>query len=252
MNEAGDGELREARALLDDAANVVVLSGAGISTDSGIPDFRGPDGVWTKNPAAEKLSSLPDYLASRQVREQAWLSRLHHPAWQATPNDAHLAIVRLERQRKLGAVLTQNIDGLHQKAGSSAALVVELHGTMFETECLGCADRREMRQTLRRVEQGESDPPCLVCAGILKSATISFGQALDTAVLLRAHEAARSCDLLLAVGTSLSVHPAAGLVGVALDAEARLVVCNGSETPYDAEADVVLREPLGAVLPALV
>ncbi|RBM20040.1 NAD-dependent deacetylase [Prauserella sp. PE36] len=245
-------ELRHARELVASAGRIVAMTGAGISTDSGIPDFRGPNGVWTKDPAAEKLSNLRSYVGSKEVREQSWQARTRHPGWEAKPNAAHLAFVDLERQGRLSAIITQNIDGLHQKAGSAPGKVIELHGTMFETECLGCSDRRDMRETLARVRAGETDPPCELCGGILKSATISFGQALDADVLERARVEAVSCDLMLAAGTSLTVHPAAGLVGLAASAGATVIVCNASETPYDAHAAAVLRGPLGEVLPALV
>ncbi|GAB2976720.1 Sir2 family NAD-dependent protein deacetylase [Amycolatopsis acidiphila] len=245
-------ELQRARELMRGAGRIVALTGAGISTESGIPDFRGPDGVWTKNPAAEKMSDITEYTASGEVREQAWQSRLDHPGWAAEPNAGHRALVDLERDGRLVAILTQNIDGLHQKAGSDPAKVVELHGTLSETVCLSCGDRRDMHQTLDRVRAGETDPPCEDCGGILKSATISFGQALDTAVLERARLAALTCDLMLTVGTSLTVHPAAGLVDVAAAAGAPVVVCNAQETPYDDVAEVVLREPIGEVLPELV
>jgi NAD-dependent deacetylase len=245
-------EVERVRGLVGAAQRVVVLTGAGISTDSGIPDFRGPNGVWTKNPAAEKLSNITEYVASRDVREQSWQSRLNHPGWQATPNAAHRALVDLEHAGRLAAILTQNIDGLHQRAGSAPDKVIELHGTMFNTVCLSCDDRREMREALDRVRAGEADPPCLLCGGLLKSATISFGQPLDVDVLERARVAALTCDLMLAVGSSLTVQPAAGLVGVAASTGAPVVVCNASETPYDQLAEAVLRDPLGEVLPALV
>lgn len=228
------------------------MTGAGVSTGSGIPDFRGPNGVWTRNPAAEKLSTLRDYVASREVRERAWRSRAEHPAWQAQPNPAHRALVELERRGVLVAVLTQNIDRLHQRAGSDPDRVVELHGTMFDTVCLSCGDRGDMRVALRRVAAGESDPACHGCGGMLKSATISFGQALDAEVLERARVAAKSCDLMLAAGSSLTVHPAAGLVEIAANCGADVVICNASATPYDALAAAVLRGPLEEVLPALV
>lgn len=244
--------LSTARALLAGARRIVALTGAGMSTDSGIPDFRGPNGVWTKNPGAEKLTDLRTYVASREVRERAWQTRLSHPAWEARPNAAHRALVDLERSGRLEAIVTQNIDGLHEKAGSTADRVIAIHGTMFDSMCLSCGDRLPMAETLDRVRAGEADPPCLLCGGILKSATISFGQSLDPAVLARAHAAALSCDLLLAAGTSLSVYPAAGLVDVAAEAGARIVICNGSDTPYDALADAVLRGQLGEVLPSLV
>lgn len=252
MEQRDDARLDRARELVADASTIVAMTGAGISTDSGIPDFRGPNGVWTKNPAAEKLSNIHDYTASKEIREQSWQARLDHPGWAARPNAAHAALVDLERAGKLNAVITQNIDRLHHKAGSSPERVIELHGTMFETVCLGCGDRADMREALARVRAGETDPPCAGCGGILKSATISFGQALDVDVLDRARTAALSCDLLLAAGSSLTVHPAAGLVGTAAQAGATVIVCNASETPYDDVAAAVLRGPLGEVLPALV
>ncbi|GAB3567275.1 NAD-dependent protein deacetylase [Amycolatopsis endophytica] len=245
-------ELDHARRLVDGASRIVALTGAGISTESGIPDFRGPQGVWTKNPAAEKLSHIDDYVASREVRELSWQARLDHPGWWAHPNSAHLALVELERQGRLEAILTQNIDGLHQKAGSGEHRVVELHGTMADTLCLSCDDRRDMQETLDRVRAGESDPECEICGGILKSATVSFGQMLDPVVIERAQAAAVSCDLMLALGSSLTVHPAAGLVEIAAGAGAPVIIANASETPYDDLATVVVRDPLGEVLPSLV
>jgi NAD-dependent deacetylase len=229
-----------------------VLSGAGISTESGIPDFRGPNGLWTRDPGSERMSSLPAYRDDPQVRLRSWQARLAHPVWAAEPNAAHRALVTLEAAGRLHAILTQNIDRLHQRAGSDPDLVVELHGSMFDTVCLSCGDRRPMRAALDRVEAGEADPPCLVCGGILKSATVSFGQPLDAGVLARAREAAVTCDLMLVVGSSLAVQPAAGLVGLAARAGATVVICNGSATPYDTLAAFVLRDRLGSVLPDLV
>ncbi|OLF05505.1 NAD-dependent deacetylase [Actinophytocola xinjiangensis] len=240
-----------ARALAG-ASRVAVLSGAGISTESGIPDFRGPNGLWTRDPSSERLSSLEAYRSDPDVRLRSWQARLTHPVWTALPNDGHRALVALERAGRLAAILTQNIDGLHQKAGSDPERVVELHGSMFDTVCLGCADRRPMSAALERVRAGEADPPCLDCGGILKSATISFGQALDLAVLLAAKEVAQSCEVMLVVGSSLGVQPAAGLVGLAARAGAAVVICNAGQTPYDHLATAIVREPLGEVLPALV
>ena len=168
------------------AERIVVLTGAGISTDSGIPDFRGPNGVWTKNPEAEKLATIEHYLADPDVRRRAWRSRLDNPAWTATPNAGHLAIVELQRQGRLAAVVTQNVDGLHQKAGVDPDRVVEVHGTIWFTRCWNCQDRRPMADTIARLDAGETDPPCLVCGGILKSDTISFGQNLVPEVIDRA------------------------------------------------------------------
>jgi NAD-dependent deacetylase len=240
------------RGWLRDARAVTVLTGAGISTDSGIPDFRGPNGVWTRNPAAEKMSDLRHYVADADVRRRAWQSRKTHPAWTAEPNDGHRALVTLEESGRLRALLTQNIDGLHQRAGSSPAVVVELHGTIWQVECLSCGARTRMADQLERVTDDLPDPPCELCGGMLKSATISFGQSLDEAVIARAVKAAQECDLFLAVGSSLTVHPAAGMCGVAVNTGARLVVVNAQPTPYDDVASAVIREPIGEILPTLV
>ncbi|MPY99241.1 MAG: NAD-dependent deacetylase [Actinophytocola sp.] len=245
-------QVRTAQSLVSGAQRVVALTGAGVSTDSGIPDFRGPNGVWTRDPDAQRLSNIHEYVADQELRQRSWQARLNHPGWQARPNAAHEALVTLARSGQLRAIVTQNVDGLHQRAGSDPATVIELHGTLYETACLTCDEHRDMREALDRVAAGEADPPCLVCGGILKSATISFGQALDAAVLSRARDEVEACDLLLAAGSSLSVHPAAGLVGLAARSGARVVVCNATETPYDDVADVVLRGSLGEVLPALV
>ncbi|WP_432987605.1 SIR2 family NAD-dependent protein deacylase [Dactylosporangium sp. CA-233914] len=232
--------------------SVVALTGAGISTDSGIPDFRGPKGVWTRDPEAMKLSSIEHYVADPDVRRRSWQERLTHPAWGAEPNAAHRALVDLERAGRLDVVVTQNIDGLHQRAGLPDAKVIELHGTIHETECLDCGARGPMRATLDRVEAGEPDPACLSCGGLLKSATISFGQQMNMATLTAAAEAAVSCHTFVAIGTSLTVHPAAGLLEVAAKQGARIVILNDAETPYDAIADEVIRDPIGEVLPRLV
>jgi NAD-dependent deacetylase len=237
---------------LTGARQLTVLTGAGISTDSGIPDFRGPQGVWTRDPEAEKLSTLQYYVADPDIRRRAWQERLHHPAWTARPNAGHAALVDLERQGRLRALVTQNIDGLHQKAGSSPSRVLELHGTVHEVACLACGGRTTMRSALDRVEAGEPDPACLRCGGILKSATISFGQALDVDVIEAAAAAAGDCDVFLAVGTSLTVHPAAGLTDVAAHSGARVVVVNAQPTPYDDLAALVVREPISTALPRLV
>ncbi|MFI0353703.1 SIR2 family NAD-dependent protein deacylase [Actinomadura sp. 9N407] len=238
--------------LLPEVETFTVLTGAGISTDSGIPDFRGPQGVWTKDPAAEARATIGSYLADPDVRRRAWQSRLDHAALAAEPNAGHAALVELERAGRLRALITQNVDGLHQRAGSGAGLVIEVHGTVREAECLACGLRTPMAEVLARVEAGEQDPPCAACGGIQKSATISFGQALKEDVLDAALRAARSCELFLAVGTSLGVQPVAGLCLDAVEAGARLVIINAEPTPYDGLADAVLREPIGTALPRLV
>ncbi len=231
-------------------SRVTVLTGAGISTDSGIPDFRGPGGIWTTNPAAERLSSYQAYLADPEVRRLAWRSRLAHPAWTARPNAAHLALARLAAAVDTW-VITQNIDGLHQRAGTPAGRVLELHGTLYGVVCVGCGDRTEMASALERVRNGEADPACPQCGGILKSATVMFGQELDRSVLARAVRAAGGCDLMLAVGSTLTVEPAASLCAVAARAGARLVIVNRDPTPYDHLATEVLREPIGTAVPRI-
>jgi NAD-dependent deacetylase len=238
------GWLREARFVL-------ALSGAGISTESGIPDFRGPNGIWTKDPKSERMSDIRYYMSDPEVRVAAWRQRLDHPAWSAVPNSGHRAIVELERKGHLQALVTQNIDGLHAAAGSTPNITVEIHGTMREVMCMSCGERAPMERALARVRAGESDPPCRTCGGILKSATISFGQNLVARDLARAQEAAESCDLCLAVGSSLGVYPAASLPAIAQNAGARLVIINGEATPFDPVADAVFHSPIGEVLPAL-
>ncbi|MEK7371714.1 MAG: NAD-dependent deacylase [candidate division NC10 bacterium] len=240
------------RTWIEAARRIVALTGAGISTDSGIPDFRGPQGVWTRNPGAEKLATLQHYLADPELRRRAWQSRIESPAWQAAPNDGHRALVTLERLGKLDTLITQNVDGLHQMAGSSPERVVEIHGTIREAVCLGCGERAPMEQVLARVRAGEEDPACRSCGGILKSATISFGQSLVEADLTRAQQAARRADLMLAVGTKLSVWPIAGVVPAAKSAGARVVIVNAEPTEMDELADAVLRDPISQILPRLV
>lgn len=240
------------RSWAERAERVVVLSGAGISTESGIPDFRGPQGVWTKDPQAEKLSNIHYYVADPEIRRKSWQSRLVHPAWTAQPNAGHMAIVELERRGKLHALITQNIDGLHQKAGNSPDRVIEVHGTVRKVVCLSCGWKGPMQETLARVRAGETDPECKACGGMLKSDTISFGQALIPEVIDRAMEAAAEADLFLSVGTSLKVYPIAGVVQVAKRGGARVVIVNAEPTPFDGIADAVIREPIGEVLPRIV
>jgi NAD-dependent deacetylase len=245
-------QLEEVAGWLEEANVVTVLTGAGISTDSGIPDFRGPQGVWTKDPEAEKLSHIGHYIADPTVRAKTWQLRLEHPAWTAVPNKGHRALADLEALGRLHTLVTQNIDGLHQAAGNSENVVVEIHGTIQEVVCLTCDERAPMQRALDRVRAGEEDPPCRTCGGILKSATISFGQPLVQRDLMRAQAAAESSDVFLAIGTSLGVFPVAYLPRRALDAGAKLVIFNAEPTPYDEVAHSVIRDPLGAALPALV
>jgi NAD-dependent deacetylase len=233
------------------ARAVAVLTGAGISTDSGIPDFRGPQGLWTRNPGAEKLSTYQAYVSDPAVRRRSWRARRDHPAWRAEPNRAHTALAGLARSGLVTSVITQNIDGLHQKAGTPADRVIELHGTMFSVVCVSCGDRSPMAGALARVDAGEEDPPCPRCGGILKSATVMFGQPLDPDVFTRAGRAAAACDVFLAVGSTLTVEPAASLCRVAVAAGAALVIVNRDPTPYDPLAAEVIRDPIGEAVPRI-
>jgi NAD-dependent deacetylase len=231
---------------------VAVLSGAGLSTDSGIPDYRGPDGLWRRDPAAEKMVTLAAYRADSEVRRRAWRMRIEVGLLHARPNAAHLALAELERSGVPMRVITQNVDGLHQLGGVSARKVIELHGTARQVQCLGCGVRGDMAEALARVEAGEPDPPCRACGGVLKPATVMFGEHLDPDVLAQARAVAAACDRLLVVGTSLRVHPAAGLVDVALAGGARVTIVNAEPTPYDEVATEVLRTPIGTAVPELV
>jgi NAD-dependent deacetylase len=230
---------------------VTVLTGAGISTGSGIPDFRGPQGVWTRDPEAEKLSTIQAYMADPEIRRRSWRARQEHPAWSAEPNGAHRAIARLDR-RGIGTwVITQNTDGLHQQAGTPPDKVLELHGTMFTVVCTGCGDRTAMTDALARLDAEEGDPGCLRCGGILKAGTVMFGEPLDPDVFEQAAHRAANCDLFLAVGSMLTVEPAASLCGIAASAGAVLVIVNRDPTPYDATAAEVIREPIGTAVPRI-
>ncbi|MFD7323060.1 NAD-dependent deacetylase [Streptomyces sp. NPDC059875] len=230
---------------------VAILSGAGVSTDSGIPDYRGPNGVWTRDPEAEKLATYEHYMADADIRRRAWRMRLDGPVLRAEPNAAHRAIAAFERAGKPVRVITQNVDGLHQLAGVSDRKVIELHGSARAVVCTACHARSSMEAALDRVRAGEEDPKCRVCGGILKSATVMFGQRLDPVVLGEAMGIAKAAEVFIAVGTSLQVQPAASLAGIAAENGARLVIVNAEPTPYDELADEIVREPIGTSLPAL-
>lgn len=246
-----DEAIAEVRGWVERASRVVVLTGAGISTDSGIRDFRGPDGLWTKNPEAERAATLEHYMAEPETRRKAWRGRIDHGVWDAEPNPSHHALLELERRGVLDTLVTQNIDGLHHAAGSDPERIVEVHGNVREVVCMACGERSPMGPTLDRVRAGEDDPPCLSCGGILKSATISFGQNLVPEDIRRADAAARRCDLLLAVGSTLAVFPVAAMVPTAKASGAVVVIVNGSPTEMDDLADAVLRGPIGVLLPAI-
>ena len=233
------------------AGRVVALTGAGISTDSGIPDFRGPQGLWTRDPTAERRATLDAWRADAELRREAWQFRLGTRDVRFEPNDAHRALVDLQRVDRLDLLVTQNIDGLHQDAGANPARLVEVHGTAREVVCLACDDRRALDEVLDRVADGDPDPHCVRCGGLLKSATISFGQALVDADLVRARAAAETADVFLALGTSLAVYPVAWLPMLAKRRGARVVIVNGEPTEQDDIADARLVGRLGELLPAL-
>jgi NAD-dependent deacetylase len=258
LEGGGENALDRAARAFEAASAVVVLTGAGISTDSGIPDFRGPQGVWTKNPEAERTATLQHYLGDPAVRRRVWQGRLNSPVWTAHPNAGHLALVELERQGRLVAIVTQNIDQMHQEAGSDPDRVIELHGTMHHVTCWTCGLRSPIGPVLARLADGEEDPACQApvaggtCGGILKAATISFGQALDPAVIQAATASVLTADLLVAVGSKLSVYPAAGLVPLAARTGIPVVIVNADPTPFDDLALAVVNQPISEVLPGLV
>ncbi len=247
------GEISRVASLVADASSVVVLTGAGISTDSGIPDFRGPRGLWTRDPEAEKASNIRFYMSDPEVRRVNWKRRASGELWaDVEPNDGHRALVHLERLGKLHTLITQNVDELHQAAGTDPGRIVEIHGTTRQVVCLQCGRRDAMEVALERVRAGDSDPHCTECGGILKSATVSFGQSLDQHDLARAERAASQADLFLAVGTSLTVFPINETVTIAKASGAALVIINQEPTPYDPLADVVIRDPISEALPIAV
>jgi len=247
-----------AKALLGASSSVVVLTGAGISTDSGIPDFRGPTGVWTTNPEARAKMTLEEYVADPDQRRRAWANRGQGAVWTALPNAGHRALLELETQEKLALLVTQNADGLHRVVGHASDLVVELHGSVHETLCLSCGHRIPTSEALARVRLGEADPHCrehlgdTECAGILKVATVSFGQPLDVSDLQRAVRAVQGSDMLLVVGSSLRVDPVAALVPLAVKTGAAVAIVNATPTRHDEIADVVVRGSISEVLPRLV
>jgi len=233
------------------APRVAVLTGAGISTGGGIPDFRGPQGVWTQDPSRAELLDIDAYMGSEDVRRRSWLMWRDHPAWHARPTAAHRALVELEVAGKLAAVLTQNFDGLHQAAGQTPRLVVELHGTVSTSSCLRCGERWFTRDVLARLDD-EPDPHHAGCGGTLKPDVVYFGELLPDEAMERAVHAAQDAEVFVAVGTTLRVYPVASLAALAADSGAELVIVNDQETPYDHLASRVVREPIDEVVPALV
>ena len=254
MDEAA---LQHARDIVASSRRTVFLTGAGISTASGIPDYRGPDGVWTKNPGAEQRSTIAVWMSDASVRRAGWQRRATTSWDSVQPNAAHHAITAYVARRANDLVVTQNIDGLHQRAGLSLEQLIEIHGTVHRSVCMSCGEQLDIAATLARVIGGEEDPRCLrimgssPCGGIMKAATISFGQSLREDDLNHAFLAARDCDVLIAAGSTLAVFPIASMVPLALENGATVIVMNGSPTAMDRFAQFVFSDDLTLSLPAL-
>lgn len=231
----------QAATIITNTDRIFALTGAGTSTASGIDDFRGPDGIWTRNPAAMRMFDIHAYRTDPAVRALSWEFRRSSPIRTAAPNPAHHALAAWQDHHRT-TIATQNIDGLHQAAGSTD--VLELHGTFWEWRCLDCGDRGPISAMFDRIDAGDPDPRCRRCGGITRTDTVAFGEQLPTDVLTDAVEAAKTCGTVIAVGTSLTVHPAAGLVDIALHHGAQLIIVNAEPTPYDPAAAVVVRDPI--------
>lgn len=235
----------------DGVTRVAVLTGAGISTDSGIPDYRGPRGVWTRDPSLVDAFTYDAFMSDPELRARFWQTYLGHAAWHAEPNAGHRALADLEHSGVAVRVLTQNVDGLHQRAGSTARKVLELHGSVHEVVCTGCATRSPSPPVLARVAAGDGDPRCTGCGAILKLGVVMFGEYLDESTLSLARNIAANTELMIVAGSSLRVEPVASLCKVAVDAGHPLVIVNRDPTPYDYFATAVIREPIGTALPAI-
>lgn len=242
--------VEQARSWIKRAQSITGFTGAGISTESGIPDFRSSDGIWARN----RTIDFDEFVRSKSSRIEAWRQKVSiwHEMRKAEPNPGHMAFVELARLEKLKSLITQNIDGLHQRSGLTPAMVLELHGTTLEVMCLSCKYRIPMVEAVDRITAGEQAPICHHCGGILKTATVSFGQAMPHDVVRKAGNAAVSCELFLAVGSSLVVHPAAGLPLMAKRAGAKLIIVNRTATPLDKIANLVVNDEIGEALPKMV
>ena len=245
-----DPTVGAAQQLVEGASRIVGFTGAGISTESDVPDFRSPGGVWSHN----RIVDFQEFVSNEAGRTEYWRQKVASwPAMRdAQPNAGHYGFVELHRQGRLEALITQNIERLHQRSGLPIEKVLELHGTTTEAACLTCADRISMEEACQRIEEGDGVPLCRECGGFLKPATISFGQAMPRDVMTRAVIAAEACDLMLAVGSSLVVEPAASIPRVARQAGAHLIIVNRDPTPLDRIADAVVLGEIGVVLPQLV
>ena len=239
-------EVRELRRMISDATRVVFFTGAGISTESGIPDFRSPGGVWSKMKPIE----FSDFLNSREARQESWRRRFDgaDKLNSAEPNVGHLAIAQFISSGKASSVITQNVDNLHQASGIPESQVIELHGNASYATCLSCSKRYELDHLRQQWEQSGEISACDACAGIIKTATISFGQAMPVRAMQQAERETSLCDLFIVVGSSLVVFPAAGFPELAKHLGARLAILNREETPLDSVADLVIHDEIGPTL----
>jgi NAD-dependent deacetylase len=250
MQPASRADIDELKSLLAQASRIVVFTGAGISTESGIPDFRSPGGIWTKYKPIE----FSDFLASEEMRRESWRRKFATDAVmsQAEPNAGHRAVARLVERGKASAVITQNVDGLHQKSGVPDARVIELHGNSTYAACLDCGERHSLDEIREIFADNECLPDCKACGGIVKTATISFGQSMPELAMARAQDETLAADLFLVLGSSLVVYPAAAFPLIARKNGASLVIVNREPTDQDDVADLVLHTDIGPTLAAAV
>ncbi len=244
-----DGALQRAIEILDDRSRMLIFTGAGISTESGIPDFRGPDGVWTRVDPAE--FTIERYLSNPETRKRSWQMRAGSGSLGAKPNAAHKAVAALFKTGRMIGCVTQNIDGLHQRAGLPTDAVVELHGNAHSTVCMDCGDRMATTEVVKRLDHGEEDPHCLLCNGILKTTVVMFGETLPPVATDRAFWMATEADAVLAIGSTLSVFPAASIPLEVVRAGNPLVILNQGATEFDDLAAARIDAPAGTALPKL-
>jgi NAD-dependent deacetylase len=239
-------KIKELSDMLKAASKITVFTGAGISTESGIPDFRGPNGIWKSMTPID----FSDFVASEEVRKESWRRKFSADSMMsnAEPNTGHLGVLALDQLGKLNAVITQNVDGLHQKSGIAAEKVIELHGNANYATCLDCHKRYELYALEEIFKQAETVPYCDLCSGIIKTATISFGQSMPAGPMDLSQQAVMDCDLLLAMGSSLTVYPAASFPRIAKQNGAQLIIINNEPTDLDPVCDLVLHEPIGVTL----
>lgn len=245
MSDAVD----EVTRLILEAEKIAVFTGAGVSTESGIPDFRSPDGIWARYDPED--FTLQRFVADKESRKRNWQMRKELVSADYKPNTAHYAIKELEELGKLACVITQNIDGLHHAAGNSEEKIIELHGTIKYAKCMECLDQLALTEVLTRIDEGEEDPHCRKCGGLLKAATIAFGEAMPQDKMQQAEQCSRACDLFIVIGSSLVVYPAASMPLIAKHAGAKIVIINYTPTEMDHQADVLIHAKAGAVMESI-